>query len=704
MIKSLTEDTIAECQAKFNLSYHVHYAHTCETLIGFEGKDVLEVGGSLPKEFVFDYLHVNSWSAIETPDYEENLKEVGGLSHQGTIINQTKSDTNLGFYNRELGQYNFFLGNIEDLPDEHYGKYDLIFSIAAFEHIQKLPQALEKMFLSLKLGGQLFSAFAPVWSSFNGHHLPEITDEQGQTFSFENSPIPPWGHLLMRPGELCNYLYQKTDKKTADLIEYYVNRSPHINRLFIEDYIDFVNQTEFEINQVKPIFFIEIPINIQQQLQKLYSGRKDFTHEGLLLILNKTENFANQELKSSILNRLRTVNLITCPDWNQPEEKLYSQLSSVILQLFNHPQADQISLFIDNDNNDSISEVDTPNLILSAVLMNLLMEKDAQDEEVSPEIVLTGQLNSEEWEGLINSLNYRIILEQENQELSNPKIAMIPSLTLDSFSKEFSQKSKEAKILQESKYELEQHSYLGEEYIIDKYLNQLDEVNEYCVDIAASDGLTMSNTYFLWKRGWSGLAVEYNSQLFSKLSCEYAKFENVNLSKTMVTPDNVLFLLKTHQVPKQFGLLSLDIDGYDYFVLEQILSEFRPALICTEINEKIRPPLKFTVKWDANYTWANDHFCGQSISQLYLLCQKYQYFLVELYYNNAFLIPREISPYPGLDPETAYCQGYLHKPDRKQKFPWNADMEKIHQLSDQEALEFVNSFFSRYKGQFICEL
>ncbi len=77
----LTESNIAECQAKFHLSYHVTFARICQDLVGFEGKDVLEVGGSLPPEFVFDYLHVKSWSAIETPDYEESLKDAGGLSH-----------------------------------------------------------------------------------------------------------------------------------------------------------------------------------------------------------------------------------------------------------------------------------------------------------------------------------------------------------------------------------------------------------------------------------------------------------------------------------------------------------------------------------------------------------------------------------------------------------------------------------------------
>jgi tetratricopeptide (TPR) repeat protein len=246
------------------------------------------------------------------------------------------------------------------------------------------------------------------------------------------------------------------------------------------------------------------------------------------------------------------------------------------------------------------------------------------------------------------------------------------------------------------------YSYLDEESIIEKYINLMKLESKYCVDIAASDGITMSNTYFLFQRGWSGLAVEYDNRKFSALAAHYVDFPNVNLSKSMVTPDNVISLLKAYQVPENFGLLNLDIDGYDYFVLNELLKSFRPSLICTEINEKIPPPLKFTVKWHPKYVWENNHFYGQSICQLNILCERYDYALVELHYNNAFLIPKELSPIASLTPAEAYQKGYLECPDRKEKFPWNADIEEIHQLSDEQALNYVNNFFAKYTGKFDC--
>ena len=281
---------LRSCQEKFNLSYHINFAYQCQQLVGFQGKDVLEVGGSLPKELVLDYLQVKSWSALETPDYDLSLAEVGGSPHQGTIFKDILhvDSTSFGYENRILDSYNLFLAKIEDLPETHYETYDLIFSIAAFEHIHKLPQALEKMYLALRPGGKLFSMFCPVWSAHDGHHLPAITDQQGQRIERgKNCIIPPWGHLLMRPAQLCQYLYQYTDKQTADLLAYYTYNSDHINRFFIEDYLEFIQMSPFDFSLVNRIFSKPPVSLIQQQLEQLHPGRKDFSSNGLMIILTK---------------------------------------------------------------------------------------------------------------------------------------------------------------------------------------------------------------------------------------------------------------------------------------------------------------------------------------------------------------------------------------------------------------------------------
>ncbi|WP_051289484.1 methyltransferase domain-containing protein [Dolichospermum circinale] len=286
----LKQEQIQECQSKFNLSYHVSFAHICQQLVGFENKDVLEVGGSLSPDFVFDYLGVKSWTGIETPDYQESLEETGGITHTGTIIKNIKNTSDYKFNNKQQNKYNLYLENIEDLPEEYYNQYDLIFSIATFEHIHKLPLALDKMFLALKPGGKLFSMFSPIWSAHDGHHLPNIVDKQGRKFHFGESPIPPWGHLLMSSPEMYSHLCQFTDKETANLMVYYVYHSPHINRLFTEDYLAYINQSSFLTQKIDLIFTRPIDLETKSRLGKFHPSRKYFENNGILLIANKEEN------------------------------------------------------------------------------------------------------------------------------------------------------------------------------------------------------------------------------------------------------------------------------------------------------------------------------------------------------------------------------------------------------------------------------
>ena len=146
-------------------------------------------------------------------------------------------------------------------------------------------------------------------------------------------------------------------------------------------------------------------------------------------------------------------------------------------------------------------------------------------------------------------------------------------------------------------------------------------------------------------------------------------------------------------------MLNLDIDGYDFFVLDEILGAFRPGVVCTEINEKIPPPLRFTVRYVPDYSWGTNHFYGQSISQLALLCERHGYSIVELEYNNAFLVPSDLAA-TSLTPEEAYRRGYLDRPDRHTRFPWNDDMEQLQSLSPVAAVAALETMFEPYRGRY----
>ncbi|MBJ6727761.1 methyltransferase domain-containing protein [Geomesophilobacter sediminis] len=276
----------AALKQKYNLTYHIDYLLYGEQLIGLKGKKVLEVGGSLPEGLVIGDLQAAQWLSLEEIDYWTESLSTGHL--QGTPP-ELQGEKKL-FAQADPAQFaahNLCFGRIEELPEALTGYFDAIFSIAAFEHIAKLPLALEKMAQALRPGGKLYALFGPLWSSYNGHHLPEIEDRAGNRWSFSNSPVPPWAHLLVRPMELFDFLCSKTDPETAREIVYFVYSSPHINRFFLDDYREIVARSSFTTLQCTPMFPVNMQPPVQERLEAMYPGRKNFDHSSLLLVLEK---------------------------------------------------------------------------------------------------------------------------------------------------------------------------------------------------------------------------------------------------------------------------------------------------------------------------------------------------------------------------------------------------------------------------------
>lgn len=244
-----------------------------------------------------------------------------------------------------------------------------------------------------------------------------------------------------------------------------------------------------------------------------------------------------------------------------------------------------------------------------------------------------------------------------------------------------------------------------EDQILAKYVAELllPDHDRTAVDIGAGDGLRWSNTYALFLNGWRGLGVEFDTWKFLKLARAYKYFPEVYATRNRAMPENIGSILRSYGIGKNFSLLSLDIDGNDYWVLRAILSEFRPQLIVTEINEKIPPPIRFVVKYNPDFQLRH-HFFGYSIAVLSDLCEEFGYVILELEYNNAFLAPKELAEGRALDMQAAYRRGYLDRPDRKEKFSLNFDMETIYSLGAAEAVEFLKNFYAKFEGEFYLGL
>lgn len=222
----------------------------------------------------------------------------------------------------------------------------------------------------------------------------------------------------------------------------------------------------------------------------------------------------------------------------------------------------------------------------------------------------------------------------------------------------------------------------------------LELPTHFFVDIGASDCPGESQSEILLDHGWTGVMFECDPIKFRGLSARM-NGKPVQVIPDKVTVDNVLDYLKFANVPNDF-YLSIDIDGYDYFVLQKILTVYKPQLIISEINEKIPPPIQFTVMYDPEYWWKAWHHFGYSLSMLENLLPTFGYKILELDYNNVILVP-------GTQTESlkdVYWNGYLGKPDKDSRFYYNTDFGPIYSLPLDKQIEFINKKFKDYQGQY----
>jgi hypothetical protein len=257
--------------------------------------------------------------------------------------------------------------------------------------------------------------------------------------------------------------------------------------------------------------------------------------------------------------------------------------------------------------------------------------------------------------------------------------------------------------LQKVRYSLRgRYSHANEQQILAKYIQELLPVDQpkTVVDIGAGNGVRWSNSYALLLAGWKALGVEAEPKKYALLARVYRKFPAARATQSRVDPHNVAPLFREFNIETNFGVLCLDIDGNDYWVLDSILASFRPALVITEINENIPPPLRFVVKFDPDFQ-LRYHFYGYSIAALEDLCEKHNYGILELEYNNAFLAPREIGASRFRSAAAAYKDGYLDRPDRKERFASNLDTESLHYLNPEEGLRFLHVFYAAHAGKYL---
>ena len=191
------------------------------------------------------------------------------------------------------------------------------------------------------------------------------------------------------------------------------------------------------------------------------------------------------------------------------------------------------------------------------------------------------------------------------------------------------------------------YSQNGEDGIIEFIFSRVKTTNKFFVEFGIGDGFTCNTVHLLEKKGWKGLMMDYVSddnikqeknvleQLWSnrKLSLSknikkdvaflIRKIRRFKLSRNIkldiknekVTAENIQDLFQKYNVPKNFDLLSIDIDFNDYWVWNAIVNYF-PRVVVIEYNSSIPPNVSKVVPYDPDARWDGTNYFGASLLAL----------------------------------------------------------------------------------------
>ncbi len=195
-------------------------------------------------------------------------------------------------------------------------------------------------------------------------------------------------------------------------------------------------------------------------------------------------------------------------------------------------------------------------------------------------------------------------------------------------------------------------SQFGEDGIISWLVSQIRDIDKVFVEIGTQDYWEANTRYLLKSKKWKGYLIEGSSHYVAKIKKQRTYWQNnVKAIEAFVNKDNINDVIKKNINEKNIGLLSIDIDGNDYWVLEKI-NTLSPTFIVCEYNSIFGDIFKISIPYIENFDRSKYHFSnlffGASLNSFKSMLDKKGYdflgtsstgvnaFFVKKQYNSIF--------------------------------------------------------------------
>lgn len=132
--------------------------------------------------------------------------------------------------------------------------------------------------------------------------------------------------------------------------------------------------------------------------------------------------------------------------------------------------------------------------------------------------------------------------------------------------------------------EFRAYSQWGEDGIIDWLIERIKPDSTTFLEFGVEDYRESNTRFLLTSRNWKGLVIDGDPANIATIQRDEISYKYaIDSVASFITAENIRSLLDGAKLPKRLGLLSVDIDGVDWWVLKQIDRE--ADIVIVEYND-----------------------------------------------------------------------------------------------------------------------
>lgn len=157
-------------------------------------------------------------------------------------------------------------------------------------------------------------------------------------------------------------------------------------------------------------------------------------------------------------------------------------------------------------------------------------------------------------------------------------------------------------------WEFSGFSQNGEDGVLDVLRSQLVRSNRYFIEIGAADGIENNTAWLLVAEKFAGMMFEGNVRLVERARRVVEGYSiGAECHHMFVTVDRAKEL-KSLSLYDDPDVLSLDIDGNDYYIAQALLeSGLRPKIFVVEYNSVYGPERSVTIEYAGDFDFRKAH-------------------------------------------------------------------------------------------------